>query len=55
MVDFTPKEKVVLTIMFQNFYNLMRNLDDYDKLGGYIEGFDLNDLYFLAGKLGIDY
>lgn len=39
MVEFTEKEKAVLTLMFQNFYNIMLAIEDYNKLGGYIEEF----------------
>lgn len=55
MVEYTEKEKVVLTLMFQNFDNMMRTIEDYSKLGGYIEGFSANDLYTLSRKLDVDY
>lgn len=54
-IEYTPQEKVVLSIMFQNFSNLLNALDNNNDVYGYIEDFSSNELYELAEKLGVEF
>ncbi len=54
-IEYTPQEKVVLSIMFQNFRNLLNALENNSNVYGYIEDFSSNELYELAEKLGVEY
>lgn len=54
-IEYTPQEKVVLSIMFQNFDNLLNTLENNNNVYGYIEYFSSNDLYALAEKLDVEY
>lgn len=54
-IEYTPQEKVVFSVMFQNFSNLLNALENNSNVYGYIEDFSSNNLYALAEKLGVEF
>ena len=54
-IEYTQQEKIVLSIMFQSFSNLLNALENNSDVYGYIEDFSSDELYALAEKLGVEY